>query len=123
MAFRKRPSSGPVLLLLLFIAVSPARAATIDVAAGDVTALRNAITTANGTGEDDTIVLPSGSTFSIAAPNNGVNALPVVTSKLIIQGNDAVIQRTGKRFGIDIAQHGDRHAACTFLCQQGCGIV
>ena len=95
MAFRKRPSSGPVLLLLLFIAVSPARAATIDVAAGDVTALRNAITTANGTGEDDTIVLPSGSTFSIAAPNNGVNALPVVTSKLIIQGNDAVIQRTG----------------------------
>ena len=54
--------------------------------------LVHCIDTANGNGEDDTIVLAA-STYSFTAANNGANALPVVTSTLTIQGNGAVVER------------------------------
>ncbi len=73
----------------------PAAATTFTVAAGDVPALVSAITTANGNGIDDAIDLAAGATYDLTAPDNGLNGLPVVTSKIAINGNGATITRTG----------------------------
>ena len=81
--------------LLLLLAGAPAlHAATINVPASDEAALIAAIDTANGNGEDDTIVLAA-STYTFTAANNPLNALPVVTTRITIQGNDAVVERQG----------------------------
>lgn len=82
-----------ILAILLVVAPLTARAANIDVPAGDETALVNAIVTANGNGEDDVISLGAGSSYTFTAANNPLNALPVVTSKITIAGNGAFIER------------------------------
>jgi hypothetical protein len=81
------------LLLALSILPLAAHAANIDVPAGDEAALIAAIDTANGNGEDDVITLGAGSSYTFTAANNPLNALPVVTSKITIQGNGAFIER------------------------------
>ena len=83
--------------------------AIIDVPAGDVAALVTAINTANGNGQDDTITLAAGSTYSVTAVDNGVTGLPVVTTKILVQGNGATVQRTGvPEFRLfDVAGTGD----------------
>jgi hypothetical protein len=88
---------------------SPAGAANIVVPSGDEAALVTAITTANGNGEDDVIVLANDSTYEFTAANNGSNALPVVTSKITIQGNGATLERQpGPEFRLlDVAGTGD----------------
>jgi hypothetical protein len=85
----------PLLLrfLLVLVLATSAHAADINVSAGDAAGLVNAITTANGNGQDDVIILAAGSTYTYTAANNGSNALPVVTSKITIQGNGAFIER------------------------------
>lgn len=70
---------------------------TIDVPPADATALIEAINIANGNGVADTICLTADSTYAFTASNNanseGANALPVVTSPIIFEGNNAVITR------------------------------
>ncbi|HEV7731775.1 MAG TPA: right-handed parallel beta-helix repeat-containing protein [Candidatus Binatia bacterium] len=96
-------------LLLLIATPIAARAAMINVPAGDEAALITAIDTANTNGEDDTIALAAGSTYTFTAVNNGVTALPVVTTRITIQGNDAVVERGGgPEFRlIDVGSTGD----------------
>jgi hypothetical protein len=83
------------LTVLLLATAGVGRAATFPVVAGDVAGLVSAINMANGNGQDDTITLAAGSTYSLTAADNPMNGLPVITSKITIQGNDATIQRTG----------------------------
>jgi hypothetical protein len=63
---------------------------------GDVTALINAINTANSDGKPDTIILAPGGEYQITQANNntnGANALPVITShNLTMQGSGATIE-------------------------------
>ncbi len=82
--------SALLTLPLLPLAV---HAADIAVPAGDEAALIAAIDTANGNGQDDVVILGAGSSYTFTAANNPLNALPVVTSKITIQGNGAVIER------------------------------
>jgi hypothetical protein len=84
--------SGIVLALLL-AAPYAAGAANIPVGPGDTAGLAAAITAANASVEDDVIVLAAGSTYDLTFPNNGVNGLPIVSSKITIQGNSATIRR------------------------------
>ncbi len=69
-------------------------AAVLPVPAGDVPALVAAITTANGD-TNDTISLAAGATYTLVAPDNGINGLPIVTSKMSVQGNGATVTRGG----------------------------
>ncbi len=102
---------APRLAALLLLLATPlaARAATINVPASDEAALIAAIDTANGNGEDDDIALAAGSTYTFTAANNGANALPVVTTKITIQGNGAIVERGGgPEFRlIDVGSTGD----------------
>ncbi|MBX7219709.1 MAG: glycoside hydrolase [Blastocatellia bacterium] len=72
---------------------------TINVAAGDTAGLISAITTANSNGAgQDTIVLAPESTYTFTGVNNfvfGPNALPAITSNIVIEGNGATITRSG----------------------------
>lgn len=102
MNFRPILRYSSVLILLTFLTVSTAGGAAsggtlsvIDVPAGDAAALIAAVNTANGNGEADTIVL-GGGTYTYAAPNNywyGPNALPAISSVILIEGNGSIIQR------------------------------
>lgn len=89
---------GKVTIALCFLAVSMVQVshADIDVACGDVSALVAAIHTANSSG-GDTIALASGCTYGLSAVDNnganGANGLPVITSTIAINGNDAIITR------------------------------
>jgi hypothetical protein len=98
-----------LLAATLVLAAAPARGANIVVPPGDSAQLVAAFTTANGNGEDDTIVLGAGSTYALTAPAIGVNGLPAVTGKITVQGNGATIARTGgPEFRIlDVAGTGD----------------
>jgi hypothetical protein len=80
-------------LLALSMLPLAAHAANINVPAGDEAALVAAIDTANGNGQDDVITLGAGSSYTFTAANNPLNALPVVTSKITIEGNGAFIER------------------------------
>lgn len=93
------------LALLLTLGQAPALAATINVGAGGCT-LVDAITAANtnaavgscpaGSGPD-TLVLPTGSTHTLTSINNstfGATGLPVIRSRITIQGNNSTIRRT-----------------------------
>jgi hypothetical protein len=88
------------LLAGLAMGLSPvpvAHAETFDIADGDVTALINAINTANGNSEADTINLAAGGTYTLTAVHNdtnGPNGLPSITSEITINGNGATIQRS-----------------------------
>jgi hypothetical protein len=70
-------------------------AANIPVGPGDTAGLIAAIIAANASVEDDVISLAAGSTYDVTAVHNGNNGLPVVTGTTAIQGNGAMIRRTG----------------------------
>ena len=96
-----RSLAGAALLLALSPSASPA-GTTINVPAGDTTALIDAITAANSEMGSyvgaDTIVLETG-TFSFSAADNTTyfsgNALPVITSEIVIEGQGSVLERSG----------------------------
>ena len=76
-----------------------AEAATFDIANGDVTAFKNAITAANTNGQDDVINLASGGTYTLTTvDNNGANGLPIIRTDgghaLTINGNGTTITRS-----------------------------
>ncbi|HNT77417.1 MAG TPA: hypothetical protein PKH77_20580, partial [Anaerolineae bacterium] len=91
---------GAVLLHETAIHVS---AETIPVSC-DVSELVNAITTANGNGEADVLILEAGCTYSLTASNQtdpdgyGPVGLPPIVSPMTIQGNGATIQRDSGTF-------------------------
>jgi hypothetical protein len=82
--------------------VPVAHAATFNIADGDVTALINAINTANGNAEADTINLAAGGTYTLTAVDNdtdGPNGLSSIADDgagngITINGNGATIQRS-----------------------------
>jgi hypothetical protein len=65
------------------------------IADGDTAALINAITTANGTPEPDTICLAEGGTYTFTAAYGSSTALPQITSDITIEGNNATLTRSG----------------------------
>lgn len=59
----------------------------------DITAFRNAITLANSDPDVTTICLDGGYTFTNAA--TGADALPIITTEIIIEGNGVTLTRSG----------------------------
>jgi hypothetical protein len=87
--------------MLILGSSRPARAATFNVAAGDVAGLKTAINTANGNGQSNTINLASNANYDLTTIDNtssGGNGLPVITSTLVIVGHAATVRRTGSPF-------------------------
>ena len=80
-----------VFFLLALALIPPAQAAVFNIPAGDVAALINAINTANGNGEEDTINLAAGTYILTAVDNDtdGPNGLPSITSPLTMHGAGA----------------------------------
>ncbi|MFE4695384.1 hypothetical protein ACFRH6_35705 [Streptomyces sp. NPDC056749] len=72
---------------------SPASAATLPVACSEI-ALRNAITTANGTPGSDTLNLAPGCTYRLTSE------LPAITTPIVINGNSDTITRMSGTFRI-----------------------
>ena len=85
-------------IALLILSGHDSHAATFNIANGDVTALKSAITTANSNGQDDTIELAVKGSYTLTARDNRINGLPQIGpdggKKLTIQGNGATIQRS-----------------------------
>ncbi|HSH05590.1 MAG TPA: choice-of-anchor Q domain-containing protein [Anaerolineae bacterium] len=99
-------SLSGLLLLLTMLSTSNASAssAIIDLTAqcpsgiGDVTALINAINTANTNGNpSNTIILANDCVYTLTSSNNnttlGPTALPIITSALTINGNNSTFSR------------------------------
>ncbi|MFN8445580.1 MAG: choice-of-anchor Q domain-containing protein [Caldilineaceae bacterium] len=87
-----------LLLLLLFTAcfatTHSAKAASFTVACNDVTGLANAINSANGNGQADTINLTANCIYTFTSANNsteGNNALPSINSEITLVGNGATL--------------------------------
>jgi predicted outer membrane repeat protein len=82
---------------LLFLSSNAAPAAIFNITNGDVAGLTSAITTANSNGQDDTIELAAGGTYTLTARDSFLNGLPQIGPdgghKLTIHGNGATIQR------------------------------
>ncbi len=103
---RRFARSVATLALLLALGQAPAFAATIQVD-GSVCTLVEAITAANsdnpvsgcpaGSGAEDTLVLPPGSTHTLISPvpdtSLGYSGLPIVTSPITIEGNGSTVRR------------------------------
>lgn len=75
-----------------------AHAANFPIPDGDVAGLIDAIDTANANGEVNTIMLAANGTYSIMSPavtpvTGGNTGLPLITSRMSIQGNGATIRR------------------------------
>jgi hypothetical protein len=68
-------------------------AAATSVPCGDVTALQNAITTANAASEPTTITLGASCTYTITTPATSEDGLPEVTNTITIVGNGSTITR------------------------------
>jgi hypothetical protein len=80
---------------VLGLTAGGAQAATIAVGC-DVSALRAAVTTANGTTAADTLELASGCTYTLSSSvvtSTGGNGLPIVVAPLTVNGNGAKIVR------------------------------
>jgi len=78
-------------MIIVLATFGPVQAANLSCPSGDVTCLIAAINTANGNGEEDTIMLAAG-TYTLTAVDNatdGANGLPSITSVLTIQGAGA----------------------------------
>jgi hypothetical protein len=98
--------SSSILAVALFLSGSgfippDLQAATFNIADSDVLALISAINSANGNGQDDTINLATGGSYSLTSVNNstdGPNGLPVITADggrfLNINGNGALLSRS-----------------------------
>jgi fibronectin type 3 domain-containing protein len=85
-----------VILLATFPQKTSAQACTLN--ASDMSSLISAINTANSNADVDTICLATGSyTFTTAnnTGSSGGNALPIITTEMIIEGNGATITRSG----------------------------
>jgi hypothetical protein len=85
-------------LLLALVGPSAAKAASFDLANGDIAGLISAINQANANGQSNTINLASNGTYVLTAVDNspasqGANGLPVISSDLTINGNGATLQR------------------------------
>jgi predicted outer membrane repeat protein len=82
--------------LFLFLLV-PADATIFNVANGDITGLKNAITTSGSNGQDDTIELAANGTYTLTTVDNALNGLPLIGADgnhtLTIHGNGATITR------------------------------
>ncbi len=79
-----------------------------NIANGDVTALKNALTTSNTDGRADVIILATNGTYTLSAIDNGANGLPVIVSdsnhSVTIEGHGATIQVPSASFRVlDIA--------------------
>ncbi len=107
--------TAALLIGMALIVIRPfvSRADTIPVTC-DVTELINAINTANGNGQPDTINLALGCTYTLAAANHthptlGATGVPIITSQITINGNGATIERSsGDDFRIfHVASGGD----------------
>ena len=83
---------------LLFLCGQSLRAAIFPIADGDVTGLKNAITTSNSNAQDDTIELAASGTYTLTVRDNALNGLPRILPDgghtLTIHGNGATIQRS-----------------------------
>jgi CSLREA domain-containing protein len=92
---------------LLLLCTGYTQAAIFNIADGDVTGLKNAINTANGNQQDDTINLATNGTYTLTTVDNtafGPTGLPVLTDdssngtgpahSLTINGNGATLQRS-----------------------------
>ena len=70
----------------------------MNIAAGDVAGLIQAIDNANFIAQPNVINLAAGATYVLTAPDNatgGPNGLPVFLSNITINGNGAIIERSG----------------------------
>lgn len=85
----------------LFFNPSAVRAATFNIPPSDTSALISAINEANATAESDTINLANSSAYTLVAPvsnpsfdsSYGPNGLPVISSEIVINGNNSTIIR------------------------------
>ncbi|MEM7218563.1 MAG: choice-of-anchor Q domain-containing protein [Pseudomonadota bacterium] len=87
--------AGLIGLLVLIPMSSALQAAVFSVAAGDASGLVAALNAANANSESDLIKL-SGGTYSFYNADNataGNNALPAITTEVVIEGNAATLQR------------------------------
>jgi hypothetical protein len=92
-------ANGLLVAIFLLGAIGILHAAVFSIADGDVTALKNAIITANINAEDDTINLASGGTYTLVMEDNsqdGSTGLPVIGPdsghSVTINGFGATIQ-------------------------------
>lgn len=87
-----------IIALLGAMSLSPfAHAEILVVPDGNVAALISAIQTANSNGEADVINLASNGTYLLTSVNNendGSNGLPIITSRITIEGHGAAIKRS-----------------------------
>uniref|UniRef100_A0AAU2JPA5 Right handed beta helix domain-containing protein n=1 Tax=Streptomyces sp. NBC_00049 TaxID=2903617 RepID=A0AAU2JPA5_9ACTN len=89
-----------VAVLASTLPAAPASAATLVVACNE-TALRNAVTTANGTPASDTLDLAPGCTYGLTSE------LPAFTGPTIVNGAATVITRTSGTFRIPTVNGGN----------------
>lgn len=80
-------------ILLLFAWTAPLQAASYDIADGDVAGLTTAIDMANDDASLDMISLAANGHYSFTHAYEGTNALPVITSAIVIEGNGATLSR------------------------------
>ena len=92
--------------VLLLLSADGARCATFNIANGDIAGLVAAINASNGNGQDDTINLATGGTYTLTTVNNtteGATGLPVIDidlnfstglRSLTINGNGATVERS-----------------------------
>src|SRR5690242_19435490 len=93
---------GAALLLTGLLTAAPAQAAAAGSVPCSPGALVAAITAANAAG-GGTINLASGCTYALATADNGANGLPVVTTRIGVNGNGATIDGTStvRTFEVD----------------------
>jgi hypothetical protein len=87
-----------ILIAVTFVAAAQLPGATFNIANGDLTALKNAIATANSNGEDDIIELAANGSYVLADVDSGYDGLPTVMpdggKALTIHGNGSLLQRS-----------------------------
>jgi hypothetical protein len=90
---------GAALLLTGLLTAAPAQAAAGGPVPCSPDALRAAITAANAAG-GGTINLAAGCTYALTSADNGENGLPVVTTRIGVNGNGATIAGNNTSFRI-----------------------
>ena len=90
---------GAALLLIGLLAAAPAQAAAAGSVPCSPGALVAAIAAANAAG-GGTVNLASGCTYKLTSADNGENGLPVVTTRIGVNGNGATIAGNNSDFRI-----------------------